>query len=124
MKPILAFAASLALLCIHPVAAEDIVPMTIGDLYSHKADLSGKSVTLSGKVVKVNNQVMKRNFLHIQDGSGDAAAGTNDLTVTSQDTASVGDEVTVSGTVAVDQDFGYGYMYPLLLEKATITRKE
>ena len=45
-----------------------------------------------------------------------------DLTITSADTAAMGDTVTVTGTLAVDTDFGSGYKYPLLLEKATITQ--
>jgi len=73
-----------------------------------------------GKVVKVNNGVMKRNFLHIQDGTG--KQGSNDLTVTSQETAEIGDEVVVTGKLAVDKDFGAGYTYPILLEEAHITK--
>jgi hypothetical protein len=115
-------AALLALMLCTPLQADDAVQKTIGDLYKEKAELAGKQVTLRGKVVKVNNQIMNRNFLHLQDGSGDAADGTNDVTVTSDDTAAKGDEITVTGTVVVDLDFGAGYQYPLLVEKATISR--
>lgn len=80
--------------------------------------LSGKQVEVRGKVVKVNNGIMKRNFLHIQDGSG--KQGTNDLIVTSAQTAEVDDDVTITGTVVLDTDFGFGYKYPLLVEKSTI----
>ena len=113
-------AAFLSLLLIGPALADEPVAMSIADLYKDKAALAGKQVTLHGKVVKVNNQIMQRNFLHLQDGSGDAAAGNHDVTVTSEATAAKGDEVTVTGTVAVDVDFGAGYSYPLLVEKATI----
>ena len=105
-----------------PLQAGDPAKLTIGELYQQKAELSGKQVQLQGKVVKVNNEIMKRNFLHIQDGSGDAANGTNDLTLTSQDTAAIGDEVVVVGTVTLNQDFGYGYSYPVLIEGATISK--
>jgi hypothetical protein len=105
-----------------PLHADDAVQKTIGDLYKEKAELAGKQVKLHGTVVKVNNQIMNRNFLHLQDGSGDAGDGTNDVTVTSDETAAKGDEITVTGTVAVDLDFGAGYKYPLLVEKATITK--
>ena len=114
----------LSVLCSAPSLAEDAVTRTIADVYNEKSELNGKQVTVSGTVVKVNNQVMNRNFLHIQDGSGDAAEGTNDLTITSQETANVGDEVTISGTVVVDQDFGFGYSYPLIVEQATISRPD
>ena len=107
-----------------PLQADDAVTRTIGELYSEKTELNGRQVTVSGTVVKVNNGIMKRNFLHLQDGSGDAADGTNDLTLTSQETANIGDEVTISGTVVLDQDFGFGYSYPLIVEQATITRAQ
>ena len=115
-------AAFLALTLCAPLHADEAVRKTVGDLYKEKAELAGKQVTLHGKVVKVNNQIMNRNFLHLQDGSGDAASGTNDVTITSDDTAAKGDEITVTGTLAVDLDFGAGYTYPLLVEKATITK--
>jgi hypothetical protein len=75
-------------------------------------------VRVDGKVVKVNNGIMGRNFLHLQDGTGDASS--NDLTVTSKQTAAVGDQVTITGKVVLDRDFGSGYLYPLLVEEASI----
>jgi len=83
-----------------------------------KSDLAGKQVVVKGKVVKVNNGIMQRNFLHLQDGTG--GEGTNDITVTSQQTAQVGDEVTITGNLSADVDFGAGYTYPLLIEEASI----
>ena len=67
----------------------------------------------------VNNSIMGRNFVHVQDGTGDASS--NNLVVTSNQTASVGDTVTISGVVVVNRDFGSGYAYPLLIEEASIT---
>ena len=122
MTHTLSLAALLSALLVTPVLAEDAPAKTIGDLYKERAELSGKSVTVHGKVVKVNNMIMDRNWVHVRDGSGDAAAGTNDLTVTTEDTAELSDQVTVTGTLVVDQDFGSGYKYPLLVEKATITK--
>jgi hypothetical protein len=115
-------AALLTLTLCAPLHADEAVQKTIGDIYKEKTELAGKQVKLHGKVVKVNNQIMNRNFLHLQDGSGDAADGTNDITVTSDDTAAKGDEITVTGTVVLDLDFGAGYTYPLLVEKATIAK--
>jgi hypothetical protein len=115
-------AACISFLLLGPAYADEPVSKSIADLYKEKAELAGKQVTLHGKVVKVNNQIMNRNFLHLQDGSGDAASGTNDVTVTSDATAAMGDEIKVTGTVVVDLDFGAGYRYPLLVEKATIVK--
>src|SRR3569833_1470603 len=86
---------------------------TVESLYQDKAKLGGHEVQVRGKVVKENNGVMKRNFLHIQDGTG--KQGSNALTVTSQETAESGDEVVVTGKLAVDKDFGAGYTFPFLL---------
>ena len=65
---------------------------------------------------------MNRNFLHLRDGTG--KKGSNDLAITSQDTAEVGDEVVVTGIITVDKDFGAGYTYPILLEQASISKAE
>ncbi len=92
---------------------------TVGEVYAGKADLAGQKVKVKGKVMKVSQQIMGRNWIHVQDGTGDA--GTNDLTVTSTDTATVGDVVVVEGTLAVDKDFGAGYTYAVILEEATVT---
>jgi hypothetical protein len=106
------------------VAAQTAKVQTVAAINQDKAGLGGKIVTAQGKVVKVNNGIMGRNFVHVQDGTGDAAKGTNNLIVTSTQTAAVGDQVTVSGTVALNRDFGMGYSYPLLIENTTITPKK
>ena len=102
------------------VFAGEAVKKTVEAVYMEKTALKGKQVTVSGKVVKVNNGIMKRNFLHIQDGTG--KKDTNDLIVTSNQTAEVGDDITITGTVVLDTDFGFGYKYPLLVEKSSIKK--
>lgn len=103
-------------------SAEDAKIRTVGALYKEQTALVGQEVSLQGKVVKVNNGIMGRNFLHIQDGTGDQ--GTNNLIVTSKQTASVGDQVMVTGRVFMNRDFGSGYTYPLLLEDTKVTPKK
>ena len=102
--------------------AEDAKLQTVAGLHKDKATLSGKEVRVQGKVVKVNEGIMKRNFLHVQDGTGDPSS--NDLTVTTQQSAKVGDQVLIVGKVALDKDFGSGYNYPLLLEATSVTVKK
>lgn len=102
--------------------AEEAKLKTVAALYQEKSALAGKEVRVQGKVVKVNNGIMDRNFLHVQDGTGDQK--TNDITVTSKQTAKVGDHVLVKGRVLVNKDFGAGYAYPLLLEEASVTVKK
>jgi hypothetical protein len=94
--------------------------LSVAKVWADRKALAGKTVTVRGKVVKFNGGILDRNWLHIQDGSGKAGDGTNDLTVTTSAMAKVGDVVTVTGTVAVDQDFTAGYAYKVMLEKATI----
>ena len=121
----IAFAALIATLGTASFTASAAEPKveTVASLIQGKDKLGGKTVAAQGKVVKVNNGIMGRNFVHIQDGSGDAAKGTNNLIITSTQTAVVGDQVAISGTVALNRDFGMGYSYPLLIENASITKK-
>jgi len=112
-----------AALCFGSAAtlASDLATKTVEAVYQEKEQLKDQQIQIHGKIVKVNNGIMNRNFLHLQDGTG--TQGSNDLTVTSQETAAVGDEVIITGTVSLGVDFGSGYVYPLLIEKATIAKK-
>jgi hypothetical protein len=96
---------------------------TIAETWAQKGALKEKTVTIRGQVVRYNPGVMGKNWLHLQDGSGDAAKGTHDITVTSQDTVTKGDVVTIKGTVRLDKDFGAGYTYALIVEEAKIEKK-
>ena len=96
---------------------------TVADVWTRRKALAGKDVTVRGKVVKVNHEILGRNWVHIQDGTGNAKDGSNDLTVTSKDAPKVGDVVTITGKVAVDRDFGAGYAYAVIVETATIVLK-
>lgn len=93
----------------------------IAYLYANKDALAGQKISLRGKVVKYNEGILGWNFIHLQDGSGDSAAGSNDLTVTSKAQAVVGQTVVVTGTVVLDKDFGAGYAFPVLVEDASVT---
>lgn len=93
---------------------------TIEEVYKNSERLNHKNVVIKAKVVKVSSNIMDRNWLHIQDGTGDPAKGTRDLVVTTKDLPSVGDVVTVSGTLAKDKDFGAGYNYNVIVESATV----
>ena len=95
--------------------------MTVGEIFSGKSDLAGKDVTLRAKVVKFSPQIMGKNWLHLQDGSGTQDAGSNDLTVTSDASATIGDTVLVKGKVTLDKDFGYGYQYKVIIEDAIVS---
>ena len=94
---------------------------TVGEVHAKGASLNGKSVVVKGKVVKLSKAIMGKNWIHLQDGTGDSGKGTHDLVVTTAaDTVAVGDVVTAKGTVYKDKDFGAGYKYDVIMEEATI----
>lgn len=93
--------------------------ITIEKLFDDRSSYEGEQVKIKGKVVKVNTGIMGRNWLHIQDGTGD---GENyDLTVTSDDNATVGQVIVVEGYVSLNKDFGSGYKYDIILEDSKVT---
>jgi hypothetical protein len=96
---------------------------TVAELWAQKGGLKDKPVSIRGKVVKYNPGVMGKNWIHLQDGSGDPSKGTHDITVTSQDAATMGDVVTAKGLVRLDKDFGSGYRYGMLVEDAKVVKK-
>ncbi|MBK8791505.1 MAG: nucleotide-binding protein [Holophagaceae bacterium] len=96
---------------------------TVAEVWAQKGGLKEKSVTIRGQVVKYNPGVMGKNWIHLQDGSGEASKGNHDITVTSQDPAAKGDIVTVKGIVRQDKDFGAGYVYALIVEDAKVVKK-
>jgi len=90
--------------------------ITISQLYSKSNSYADKNVIIKGQVIKVNNGIMQKNWVHIQDGTG--TVNDYDLTVTTNEIVNVGDVVTFQGKIALNQDFGYGYAYPVLLADA------
>ncbi len=92
---------------------------TVAEIYAASEQLAGKLVKVRGKVVKYNAEIMGRNWLHIQDGTGSVSG--NDLLVTSDGRAKLGDTVVVVGTVATNRDFGAGYKYRVMVEDAKVT---
>jgi len=94
---------------------------TVAEIYGDPAGLSGKRVQVRGMVAKATMGILGRNWLHVQDGSGDRGKGTHDLAVTTNDTVSVGDIVLVDGTLALQKNIGEGYQFPVLLEDARAT---
>lgn len=95
---------------------------TIGETYAKSTTLNKKQVAVKGKVVKFSQGIMGKNWLHIQDGSGDQQKGTHDLVATTQEAVAVGDVVTVTGTFAKDKDFGAGYSYKAIIEDAQVQK--
>lgn len=95
---------------------------TVADVFGKAAALNGKKVKIKAQVVKFSPQIMGKNWLHLQDGTGDPLKNTHDLVVTTAGKAEKGDIVTVEGVLAADKDFGAGYKYAVIVEDVAITR--
>ena len=88
----------------------------ISELLSNPDKYNGKVVLVTGKCVKVNPMIMDRNWIHIQDGSGEGL----DLTITTTENVSIDAIVSFEGTIALNKDFGAGYRYGIIMEKAIL----
>lgn len=94
--------------------------ITIEKIYASKEKLAGKTIKVKGKVIKFNGNIMGKNWIHIQDGTG--TNETADLLITSNEEVSVGQVITVEGTVAINKDFGAGYSYKVLIENGKLLK--
>ncbi|MBK5260460.1 MAG: nucleotide-binding protein [Thermoanaerobaculia bacterium] len=95
---------------------------TVAEIWSGAAAGKDKPVVVRGKVVKFLTGIMGKNWIHLRDGSGSPDKGDDDITITTNDIAKIGDVVVVTGTLKVDKDFGAGYRYPVIIEDAKITK--
>jgi hypothetical protein len=102
--------------------AEGANGRTVAEVYANRVALKDKPVVIRARVVKVNAGVMGKNWVHLRDGSGSAADGSNDLLVTSKDEPKVGDLVVARGTVKTDVNLGSGYAYKVLVEAASFQK--
>lgn len=93
---------------------------TVEEVFAQGETLAGKTVRVKGQVVKVNMNIMARNWVHLQDGSGNPMQNTHDLVITTKEDVEEGKPVTLEGVVAFEKDFGYGYKYNVLVEDAKI----
>jgi len=94
--------------------------ITIAELFANKEKYEGKTVMIKGQVTKFNAQIMDKNWIHLQDGTD--YNGLFDLTVTSAAVVEVGSVITLEGKLALNRDFGYGYTYDVILEKAVLIK--
>lgn len=92
--------------------------ITIASLLSQKDALAGKTVKIKGQVTKYNAAIMDKNWIHLQDGT--ESNGKFDLVITTTSTVKVGDIVTLEGTIALNKDFGYGYLFEVMMEGAVL----
>ncbi len=94
--------------------------VTVEDVYARAEELNGQKVLIRGKVLKFSPNIMGKNWLHIQDGTGNPMQNTHDLVVTTSATTEPEAIVLVEGVLARDKDFGAGYKYRVIVEEAVI----
>ncbi|RMH15785.1 MAG: hypothetical protein D6698_10700 [Gammaproteobacteria bacterium] len=102
-------------------AKGDAGSLTVAEVFEKRKALAGKIVSVKGEVTKVTDNIMGRSWIHIKDGTGEGDK--SDLVFRSKSqTAELGEKITAKGIVAVDQDFGFGYYYPVIVEDATFEK--
>jgi len=95
---------------------------TVAEVNGERLALKDKPVTIRAKVVKVTAGEMGKNWIHLRDGSGSAADGSDDILVTSKAEPKLGDVVVARGTVRTDVNLGSGYAYKVLVEEAAFQK--
>jgi hypothetical protein len=95
---------------------------TVGECFKEGKKLNNKKIKVRGKVVKVSRMIMGKNWIHIQDGSGNPMKNTHDLVVTTMAEPAMNSLVLVEGTLHADKDFGAGYKYKVIIEDAEIKK--
>jgi len=91
---------------------------SVGEVFAQTEALNGKTVRIQGKVVKFSPMIMGRNWIHLQDGTGEPMSNTHDLVVTTSEQIKVDDVITIEGVLAANKDFGAGYKYVAIVEEA------
>ncbi|MBE0640952.1 MAG: hypothetical protein IH599_02885 [Bacteroidales bacterium] len=89
--------------------------VTVAEIFANSEKYAGKKVVIRAQIIKVNNEIMDRNWIHLQDGT--AHGDKYDLVLTTAEIHEVGAVVTFEGVVAVNKDFGAGYVYEVILEE-------
>lgn len=95
---------------------------TVAEIFAKAEELAGEKVQIHGKVVKFSPMIMGKNWIHLQDGTGNPMQNSHDLVVTSAENVEVGNIVTLEGTLAAKKDFGAGYKYDAIVEEAVVIK--
>jgi len=89
---------------------------TIADVIKNKNKLIKQPIRVRGQVSKFTADVMGKNWIHIRDSSSKQQY----LTVTTNSTVALNDIITVEGKLTLNKDFGYGYVYDVIIENAKV----
>ncbi|MEC7948933.1 MAG: hypothetical protein VX265_15295 [Myxococcota bacterium] len=100
-------------------AAVPEAAVPISQVYAEIAARVDQPIVVHGTVVKATGAVGAI-WVHLQDGTGDAASGTNDITVKTQAEVVPGQRVAFRGVLRRDVDLGFGYHYEALVEDGVL----
>lgn len=95
---------------------------SVGECFEQGKELNSKTVRVRGKIMKISRMIMGKNWLHLQDGTGNPLKNQHDLVVTTTEDAAEGTVVTVEGTLSAERDFGAGYKYDVIVENAKVEK--
>jgi hypothetical protein len=93
---------------------------TVGECFDNARQLNNEKVTVRGKVMKVSRMIMGKNWVHLQDGTGNPMKNTHDLVITTMADPEVDSVIVIEGTLHADKDFGAGYRYDVIIEDAEV----
>lgn len=94
--------------------------ISIAELFGNSNNYANKMIKIQGEVVKFSSNIMGKNWIHLQDGT--ESDGKNDLTITTDQMAKVGEIIIIEGKITLEKDFGSGYFYELIMEEAKIIK--
>lgn len=89
---------------------------TISEILQNATKLSDQKISIRGQVSKFTAGVMGKNWIHIIDSSSK-----KDLTITTDSTATIDDIIVIEGKLTLNKDFGYGYVYDVIIEDGKVT---
>lgn len=95
---------------------------SVSELFTKAKDITGNKIQIRGKVMKVSRAIMGRNWVHLQDGTGDPMKNTHDLVVTTNENVELDATVTFEGVIIANKDFGAGYKYDAIVEEAILIK--
>ena len=97
--------------------------VAVQTIYAELDERADKEIVVYGTVVKATSAVGSL-WVHVQDGTGDQAAGTHDLTIQTQQSVARGQRVAFRGVLRKDVDLGFGYRYDALVEAAALVESK
>lgn len=93
--------------------------VALSTVYAELDQRADKEIVIYGTVVKATSAVGSY-WVHVQDGTGEWEAGTNDLTIQTQQPVIRGQRVAFRGVLRKDVELGFGYHFDALVEEASL----